>query len=69
LAKRHRELGSKPAEGPQETAITFERTAFSGGQTRLQGAAYFWFFMGLMLVTAVVYVPFAMIYRPRSYLQ
>lgn len=69
LAKRHRELGSKPADGPQEAAITFERTAFSGGQTRLQGAAYFRFFMWLMLGTTVVYVPFAMIYKPRTYLQ
>lgn len=40
-----------------------------GGGTRLQGAAYFWFFTKLMAITAVLFIPFALVYRPRTYLQ
>jgi POT family proton-dependent oligopeptide transporter len=68
LVKRHRELGSTPAREGEATGISFERTAFSGGQTKLEGAAYYRFFLWLMLGTAVVFVPFAMFYRPRTYL-
>ncbi|MCF7676505.1 MAG: POT family MFS transporter [Akkermansiaceae bacterium] len=69
LTKRHRELDSEPAAEDKATGITFARTAFSGGQTKLQGAAYYRFFMWLMLGASLVFVPFAMLYRPRTYLQ
>jgi len=65
LARRKRELGvtavAKPTSG-------FNRTEFCGGQTKLEGAAYFRFFTWLVLGTTLVFIPFAMLYRPRSYL-
>lgn len=67
LAARKRELGlTATQDGAEER---FSQTTFSGGQVRLQGAAYFWFFSALMGVTAVLFIPFAMIYRPKNYLQ
>ncbi|BDS05975.1 MFS transporter [Oceaniferula spumae] len=42
---------------------------YAGGQTSLEGSAYFWFFTKLMLITAVLFVPFAILYKPKSYLQ
>ncbi|MAW11108.1 MAG: hypothetical protein CMO54_04575, partial [Verrucomicrobiales bacterium] len=40
----------------------------TGGGDTLQGADYFWFFTKLMLITAVVFIPFAFFYRPKTYL-
>jgi POT family proton-dependent oligopeptide transporter len=45
------------------------RSAFCGGQTRLRGATYFWFFAGLMLLTSLAFVPYALWYRPKTLLQ
>lgn len=67
LAKRKRELALTSTQGG--AGETFSQTTFSGGQVRLQGAAYFWFFSALMGATALLFIPFAMIYRPKSYLQ
>jgi POT family proton-dependent oligopeptide transporter len=67
LTKRKRELGlSATRSGGGET---YSQTTFAGGQVRLQGAAYFWFFSSLMGVTAILFIPFAMIYRQKNYLQ
>lgn len=69
LERRKDELGIRDAaKGKSETAA-FTRTAFCGGQTRLHGAAYFHFFTWLMLGTAVAFVPYALLYRPKTYLQ
>jgi POT family proton-dependent oligopeptide transporter len=68
LSLRKKELGIKQADDGG-VGETFSKTNFSGGQVRLQGAAYFWFFSGLMGATAILFIPFAMIYRPKSYLQ
>ncbi len=64
LGRRKAALGirEKPAEAG------FRRTEFSGGQSKLEGAAYFRFFTWLVLGTAVVFIPFAFFYRPRTYL-
>jgi len=43
-------------------------TPFSGGQNRLEGAAYFRFFTWLILGTAVLFAPFALLYRQKTYL-
>ena len=56
-----------PSAGPA-TGIVFSHHAFSGGQTRLHGAAYFRFFMWLMLAASIIFVPFAILYRPKTYL-
>jgi len=68
LSLRKKELGIKSTDdgGAGER---FTKTTFSGGQVSLQGAAYFWFFTGLMAATALLFIPFAIIYRPKSYLQ
>lgn len=64
--ERHQQkvTASNRAETPQ-----FSRSSFSGGQSKLHGAAYFWFFTYLMLGTAVAFIPYALIYRPKTYLQ
>ncbi|QJE94803.1 POT family MFS transporter [Luteolibacter luteus] len=66
LERRKKELGIPEEKATTETI--YSRAAFSGGQTKLEGAAYFHFFTWLMLGTAVVFVPFAIAYRPKTYL-
>jgi POT family proton-dependent oligopeptide transporter len=64
-------LGRRKAElGIQEkvTEAGFSRTEFSGGQSKLEGAAYFRFFTWLVLGTTLLYIPFAFFYRPKTYL-
>ncbi len=68
LAKRKKELRIKDS-GEKEDDAFLTTTTFSGGQPKLQGAAYFWFFSALMGLTAILFVPFAMLYRPKNYLQ
>jgi POT family proton-dependent oligopeptide transporter len=43
--------------------------AFVGGHTKLHGSAYFNFFTWLMLGTAVAFIPYALLYRPKTWLQ
>jgi len=69
LERRRREVGTKGEESEETAPTGFTRTAFSGGQTRLHGAAYFRFFMWLMLGTALAFVPYALLYQPKTYLQ
>jgi len=68
LAKRKQELNLENQNDTSDEKY-YTKVLFSGGQSRLQGASYFWFFSGLMGVTAILFIPFAMIYRPKSYLQ
>ena len=69
LARRKHELGIKVEAAKETDAAGFSRTSFSGGQTRMHGAEYFWFFTWLMLGTAVAFIPYALLYRPKTYLQ
>ncbi|MCD0458963.1 POT family MFS transporter [Roseiconus lacunae] len=39
------------------------------GTSKLEGASYYWFFTGLMLVAAIVFVAVAMRYRGKEYIQ
>ena len=39
------------------------------GTSKLPGASYYWFFVWVMLGTAVVFVPVAMLYRGKTYTQ
>jgi POT family proton-dependent oligopeptide transporter len=64
LARRKAALGIK--EQPSQTG--FKRTEFSGGQSQLEGAAYFRFFTWLVLATTALFIPFAFLYRPKTYL-
>jgi POT family proton-dependent oligopeptide transporter len=68
--QRHQRALGIPIETTKPTdAAGFTRSAFSGGQTRLHGAEYFRFFTWLMLATAVAFVPYSLLYRPKTYLQ
>ncbi len=67
LARRKAALGIEEAAPVSET--TYAAKAFSGGQAKLEGAAYFKFFTWLMLGTTILYIPFAIAYRPKTYLQ
>ncbi len=40
-----------------------------GGGTKLEGATYFWFFTGLMAAVAILFIPFSLFYKERTYLQ
>lgn len=64
LGRRKAELGVRE----KTSEAGFKRTEFSGGQSKLEGAAYFRFFTWLVLGTVVVFIPFAFFYRPRTYL-
>lgn len=69
LYREKEKLGMlKPAENKQDdTALDI--TYFAGGQSKLEGAAYFWFFTKLMLVTSLIFVPFACFYKSKTYMQ
>lgn len=64
LSRRKRDLGIEEAPA----VAGFKRVEFCGGQSRLEGAPYFRFFTLLVLGTAVLFIPFSWIYRPRTYL-
>ncbi len=64
LGRRKAELGIM--EKPGESGFT--RTEFCGGQSKLEGAAYFRFFTWLVLATTLLYVPFAWFYQPKTFL-
>ncbi len=65
LDRRSAELGTTRETS---TSISYDKTWFSGGQTKLEGAAYYRFFTWLMLGCAIVFVPFALNYRYQSYI-
>ncbi len=60
------EVEADRGEAP-ETTVKGETTV--GGLETLEGAAYFWFWTGCMLVSAVAFVPIAITYRGRPHLQ
>jgi len=64
LGRRKAELGIQEAP----TVAGFKRNEFSGGQSKLEGAAYFRFFTWLILVTTLIYIPFAYFYKPKTFL-
>jgi POT family proton-dependent oligopeptide transporter len=52
----------------QGAEVERDDNIFVGGQSKLEGARYFWLFTWLMLGTAVIFVVVAKIYRPKEYL-
>ncbi len=68
LSARKKALGIKSKANAKTAEELYTKTTFSGGQPKLQGAKYFWFFSALMGGTALLFIPFAMIYRPKNYL-
>ncbi|MDG2292379.1 MAG: POT family MFS transporter [Phycisphaerales bacterium] len=67
LSRRRAELDIETA-ATASGEIMLSRDHQIGGQNRFQGAEFFWFFTWLMLGTAIVFVPVAMLYRPHTYL-
>jgi len=65
---RRREALGLPTEADQAASgPTIARDYFVGGLVKLEGAAYFWFFSGLMLAAAVLFLIVAKLYRPREF--
>jgi POT family proton-dependent oligopeptide transporter len=50
-----------------ESGPVISRDYFVGGQVKLEGASYFWFFSGLMLAAALLFLVVAKLYKPREY--
>ena len=75
LARRRAEKGREKKSnqtdgtGPGGRPQDFSTAVSLGGGEKLSGAAYFWFFAQLMLVTACLFVIVAWFYKPREYLQ
>jgi POT family proton-dependent oligopeptide transporter len=67
LDKRKAALGVPTTAEINESGPTIQRDYFVGGQIKLEGASYFWFFTGLMLASALIFVVVAKLYRPREY--
>jgi POT family proton-dependent oligopeptide transporter len=51
------------------TALVNFAIAGPDGASRLAGASYFWFFAGVMFLTAVLFVPLALVYRGGTFIQ
>ncbi len=65
---QRRETFGLPTEADVAAAgPTISREYFTGGQVKLEGAAYFWFFSGLMFAAALVFLVVAKFYHPREY--
>ncbi len=63
----------KKRRGIIETSSSEDKSVLSysistGGGDTLKGADYYWFFTKLMLATALIFIPFALLYRPKTYL-
>ena len=69
LEHRKEELGVADVETGEDQPYYFSVTSSIGGGTELEGASYFRFFTTLMLVTAILFIPFAYFYKERTYLQ
>ena len=66
LARRLVKLGVKEEEDDDDP---IQEEWYAGGQTKMEGATYFWFFTFLMLGTAILFVPYAYFYKGKTYLQ
>jgi POT family proton-dependent oligopeptide transporter len=69
LDRRKAELNVTEKKDEVEQPYFFKVKSSVGGGTKLEGASYFNFFTILMLVTAIIFVPFAFFYKERTYLQ
>jgi POT family proton-dependent oligopeptide transporter len=67
--ERHKRASGGEESEAVSASDSISRSIFCGGQTRLRGADYFWFFAGLMLLTSVAFVPYALWYKPKTWLQ
>jgi len=56
-------------EGSKLTDAAITGSQFPGPTSKLKGANYYVFFAGMMLLAALVFIPVAMAYKPKEYLQ
>jgi POT family proton-dependent oligopeptide transporter len=69
LERRKQELGIQGTSSSEDSGGPLKAQAFIGGHTKLHGAEYFNFFTWLMFGTAIAFIPYAMLYRPKTWLQ
>nr|XP_061801983.1 peptide transporter family 1-like [Nerophis lumbriciformis] len=70
VENRKKELGLLEDVAEEKTEeFALSKESFAGGQIKLEGAGYFWLFAGIMLVTAILFVPYALSYKGQTYLQ
>lgn len=71
ITERDKQLGiTTPTEtGTADQGKTLKQTISIGGGHTLEGASYFWFYVYVMLGTAICFVPVVFLYRPKQYLQ
>lgn len=67
LESRKEKLGLPTKAEIAESGPVISRDYFVGGQVKLEGASYFWFFSGLMLAAALLFLVVAKLYKPREY--
>lgn len=67
LDRRREELGLPTEAEAAASGTTITRTYFVGGQLKLEGADYFWFFSILMVGAATAFLIVAKLYRPKEY--
>ncbi|MEX2578674.1 MAG: POT family MFS transporter [Verrucomicrobiales bacterium] len=67
LERRKAKLGVPTRAEAEAAGPSVSRRYFVGGQVKLEGASYFWFFTGLMLAAALLFVLVAKFYKPREY--
>lgn len=67
LDRRRAALGLPTEAESVAAGPSISREYFVGGQVKLEGAAYFWFFSGLMLAAAFFFLIVAKLYRPVEY--
>jgi len=60
-------LGQLDESKTSESSLSIRHS--QGGGVKLEGADYFWFFTWLMLGTAILFVPYAVLYQEKTYLQ
>lgn len=69
LYREKKRQGILDTTSKENDTSPLKTTYYAGGQTKLEGAAYFWFFTKLMLITAIIFIPFSLLYKPKTYLQ
>lgn len=67
LDRRRGQLGLPTEDQIAADGPTLSRDYFVGGQVKLEGASYFWFFAGLMLAAALLFLVVAKFYRPKEF--
>ena len=70
LFREKKRLGMLEDAPASPDAIPQPKVSYqTGGGLTLEGAAYFWFLTKLMLATAVLFIPYALLYKEETHLQ